>query len=135
MRQDVARLIAEFRKTGEINEEVIARISERLGEGGKEYVKYIRLTLEYQKAVDRLKKIQQEVAEAESAGFVSKDLKDRLSAAQEDVKNKKEALDWQREYLNTMRESVDAQGELADPLQPDGGDLFVSLLLRIRGVS
>jgi len=116
VREQVAGLIADFRKTGEISEEALGAISEQLGEGGKDYVEYLRRQLEHQKALDNLKKVQAEVAEAEKKGFIPAALKKKLKAAEEEVKAKEEAVNWQKEYLAAMQEGVDLQREQMDIL-------------------
>jgi len=117
VRQQAASLIAEFRQTGEINENIMAGIAQRLGEGGEEYTKYLRLTLEHQKALQGLSKVQEEVAAAEARGFVPAELKAKLAAAQDEVDAKAEAVDWQREYLAALQEGVDLQREMIAALK------------------
>lgn len=120
VRTQVAELLADFRKTGKINEEILGDISKKLGEGGKEYIEYIRRTLEYQQALRSLEDVRADVAEAEAAGFVSKELKDRLSKAEAEVDAKKEAVEWQKEFLAAMQEGVDLQNEMVEALKKVG---------------
>jgi len=112
-----AGLIANFRKTGQISEETLGKIGEVLGEGGKEYVKYLRMQLEHQKALEHLKAVQEEVAEAEARGFIPKELKDKLRAAEEAADAKAEELSWQEQYLQAQQEGVDLQAEQVQALQ------------------
>ena len=107
--EQVAELIAHFRETGEISDEVLGRIAETLGEGSDEYVKFLRLQLEHQKALQKLEDIQAEVAAAEAKGFIPKALKEKLKAAQEEADATKDAVGWQREYLAMQQESIDLQ--------------------------
>jgi len=107
----VAEIISNFRKTGQVSAEQLDRLKNMLGAGSEEYVKYLKLTLEHQAAVERLKRIQEEVNLAEKAGFVSKELQERLKAAEEDVKAKEEAVNWQREYLEAMKDTVNLELE------------------------
>jgi hypothetical protein len=117
VRQQAASLIAEFRKTGQVNEDIMAGIADRLGEGGEEYTKYLRLTLEHQRALQNLSKVQEEVADAEARGFVPADLKAKLAAAQEEADKKQEAVDWQREYLAALQDGVDLQREMIEAMK------------------
>jgi len=116
VRTEVAGLIAEFRKTGQINEEVMAGIAQRLGEGAEEYTRYIRLTLEHQQAMQRLKSVQAEVADAEARGFIPDALRQKLEAAEGEVTAAEEAVNWQREYLASLQEGADIQREMVDAL-------------------
>jgi hypothetical protein len=117
VREQVAALISEFRKTGEIGEAALQRIAATMGEGSEELVEYLRLQLEHQKALDHLKDVQEEVAAAEAKGFVPAALKDKLKAAQEAADASKEQVDWQREYLAMQQESVDLQLRLVEALE------------------
>jgi hypothetical protein len=112
VRTQVAALLASFRETGQVSEEMLAGITARLGEGGEEYTKYLRLTLEHQQALENLKGVEKEVADAEAKGFVPADLKAKLAAAQAEADSKKDAVDWQREYLDALQEGVDLQVEM-----------------------
>jgi hypothetical protein len=116
VRDQVAGLIAEFRKTGEIGEEALGRIAESLGEGGEELTKYIRLQLQHRQALDKLRNVQAEVADAEAAGFIPAALKAKLKAAEGAAGAAKDELDWQREYLAMQQESVDLQMRLVNVL-------------------
>lgn len=117
VRAEVAALIADFRQTGEISDEALASIAQRLGEGGEEYAEYLRLTLEHQQALERLKGIEEEVAAAEEAGFIPAELKERLEAAQAEVDARQEAVEWQREYLAALQEGADIQVEMLEALR------------------
>jgi len=117
VRQDVAALIAGFRKTGEISEEALGKISEQLGEGGKDYVEFLRRTLEHQKALDKLKKAQEAVTKAQKKGWVSKELEDQLAAAEDEAAAAEDRLNWQREYMAALQEGVDLQREMIDALK------------------
>lgn len=116
VRSQVAALIASFRKTGEISEEALGRIAETLGEGSEELVKYLRLQLEHQKALENLKSVQEEVAEAEEKGFVSAELKEKLKSAENAADAAKEEVEWQKEYLALQQEGVDLQAKLASTM-------------------
>lgn len=117
IRQETASLIAGFRETGEISESALGSIAEKLGEGGEEYAKYLRLTLEHQQALERLKTVQAEVSEAEKKGFIPANLKAKLSAAEEEADKAKEAVDWQKEYLAALQDGVDLQREMIDAMR------------------
>jgi len=117
VRTQVAGLIAEFRETGQINEEVMGRISGQLGEAGQDYMEYLRLTLEHQKALENLKSIQEEVEEAEKKGFVPAELEERLRAAEEEAAATEEAANWQQEYLNALQDGADIQVEMLNAVK------------------
>lgn len=112
-----AELFAEFRKSGEISEEMLRRIGDALGEGAQDYVDYIRLTLEHQAALDKLRQLEDEVVAARAEGYVPQALQDQLDAAREEVDAKKEAVDWQREMLAFQQESVDIQARLIEAME------------------
>lgn len=117
VRELAAQLFSEFRRSGEISEEILGRISDTLGEGAQDYVDYIRMTLEYQAALSRLRAVEEEVAAARAGGYVPKELEDQLKAAQEEVDARKEVVDWQREMLAFQQESVDLQLRLVEALE------------------
>ena len=121
VREQVAGLIAEFRKTGEISESTLGQIAETLGEGSEEYVKFIRLQMEHRKALDDLSQVQAEVADAEAKGFIPAALKKKLEAAEGAAEAVKDELDWQAEYLAMQQESVDLQQQMVDVLDKLGG--------------
>jgi len=120
VRTEVAGLISSFRETGVINEEVLAGISQRLGEGSEEYTRYIRLTLEHQKAMQNLKAVQEEVADAEARGFIPQALSDKLAAAEQEAQAAEDAASWQQEYLASLQEGADIQREMVEALQQLG---------------
>jgi len=120
VREQVAGLISEFRKTGEISESTLGQIAETLGEGSEEYVKFLRLQLEHRQALDDLSKVHAEVADAEAKGFIPAHLKQKLQIAEDAANAAKEELDWQSEYLAMQQESVDLQQQLVDVLDKLG---------------
>jgi len=111
VRELTAGLIANFRETGEISEEMLGQIAETLGEGSEALIEYLRLQLEYEKALEDLAAVQEEYAEAEAAGFVPQELKDRLAAAEEAVDAKAEELSWQEAYIKAQQDSVDLMAQ------------------------
>lgn len=117
VRDDVAQLISVYRQTGEISDSVLSNISAKLGEGGTELTKYLRLQLKYQQAQEALGGIANEVAAAQKKGFVSKDLAAKLKAAQATADAAKDELDWQKEYLGLQKDSVDIQLQLVKALE------------------
>jgi len=123
VREQVAALISNFRETGQISEEALGQIAESLGPGSEELTKYLRLQLEHQQTLERLKSVQEEVAAAEEAGFIPAELKKKLRAAQDAANVAKDELDWQREYLAMQQESVDLQSRLAATLDKVGDAL------------
>lgn len=119
-RKGVAELISVYRKTGEISEEVLSKISDGLGEGGEDLVEYIRLQLKHRKALEHLESVQSEVAEAQKAGFVSSELKDRLKTAQEEAERAEDKVKWQQEYLSLQQEGVSVQLQLVKAVEDVG---------------
>lgn len=117
VREQVASLIATFRETGKISDEALAGISERLGEGGDELVKFLRLQLQFRKAQEDLTGVQDEYAAAEAKGFVPQALKDKMRAAEEAANSAKEELDWQKGLLDVQKESVDLQLQLVNAMK------------------
>jgi len=120
-RDAVAELWATFRETGEISEEVLARIGGALGEGSEEIVSYLRYQLRYQQALDNLAAVQKDVAAAEEAGFVPAHLKEQLEAAEAEAAAAQDQVDWQKEFLNVQQESVDLQLQLVKALDKVAG--------------
>lgn len=109
VRTQMAELIKDFRETGQINEEIFTSISDALGEGSEDLTEYIRRVLEHQSAMENLKRVQEEVAQAQKTGFVPADLRKQLEAAEEEAEKTKEAVSWQREFIAATRETVDMQ--------------------------
>jgi len=109
VRENVAALLADLRKTGELNEGIMDSISEKLGVGGKDIVEYIRRLGAHQRAMKNLSEAQGEYAEAEATGFVTKEVKDRLAAAEEEVDATKDAVSWQKEYMAAQQDTMDLQ--------------------------
>jgi len=116
-REQVAGLIATFNETGEISEEQLGKIAETLGAGSEEYVKMIRLQLQYQQAQRSLASVQEEVAAAEKRGFVSADLKKKLSLAESAAKAAEDQYNWQQAYLEAQQESADIQIQMLEAMQ------------------
>lgn len=112
-----AQLFAEFRESGQISENIMRQIGDALGEGSEEYLKYIRLTLEHQQALDRLQRAQQAYDEWKEKGYVPADVQAALDAAKTEVDEKKKAVDWQKELLAFQQESVDLQARLVEVLE------------------
>ena len=109
VREDVATLISEFRKTGVASEEIMNRISATLGEGGADITKYVGLLLEHEKAMRNLADVQEEVAEAQAQGFVPEDLRMQLEAAEDQVSAAEEAVNWQKEFIAAQKETLDLE--------------------------
>jgi len=126
VRVQVAGLIEEYRKTGTISTQVLDGIAKRLGKGGEEYTKYISLMLQHQGALDNLKTVEKEVADAEAKGFVPKELKDRLNAAKDQAQSTEDAMNWQKEYLAAIQDTADIQQQMVDSLK-EAADAMQSL--------
>lgn len=120
-REDVAALIAHFRQTGDISEDLLASIARTLGEGSEELITYLRLQLAYQRALQDLAGVQDEVARAEARGFVPASLKARLAAAQEQAGILKDQVAWQQEFLAVQRESISLQLRLVKAVEKLAG--------------
>lgn len=117
VREQVAGLIADFRKTGEISEEALSKIGETLGVGSEDLVQMLRLQLEYQKTLKNLASVQEEYDAAEAAGFVPAELKAKLKSAQEAADAKAEELSWQEALIKAQQDSVDIQVQQVQVLQ------------------
>jgi len=116
-REQVAGLIATFNETGEISEEQLGKIAETLGAGSEEYVKMIRLQLQYQQAQRNLASVQEEVAAAERRGFIPAELKKKLSLAESAAKAAEDQYNWQQAYLEAQQESADVQIQMLEAMQ------------------
>jgi len=123
VRDDVAKLISVFRETGQISDEVLGGIADKLGEGGAELTKYLRLQLMFQKAQDNLAAVSEEVAAAQKTGFVPEALVQKLKAAQESANIAEDEMAWQKEYLSLQQDSVDIQLQLVNALKKMGAAL------------
>jgi len=90
IRKNVIAIIGGINQTGQINEELWASIQKQIGNGNAELSQFVRLTLE-------LKQVTKEYQDAEKAGFIPKELQDRLDAAQLAVALKEEELKLQEQ--------------------------------------
>lgn len=82
----VGSLIQGINETGTLNEQIWAGVEAKLGSTNKELAAYIRAELQ-------LKQVSTEYQKAEKNGFVSKELQDRVDAAQTLVALRKEDLE------------------------------------------
>ena len=131
----VSKLIDRFNRTGEISEEVLGNIKRMLGEAGDEVATLLRLQLEYNKAVEELDKIRQRqsdieeqydaeiraiqrrtdltgaeklnmIRQARGRRNIAMDVaKTEESAAQKNVDSLKDQLDWQKEYIEALKDT------------------------------
>ena len=134
-RTAVAKLIDTFNQTGVISSEILGNLSKMLGEAGDEVARLIRLQLEYNSALKELEKIRQKKSDIEEAyrsearaiqsridltgaekanlirqaqgrrniALANADTEEK--AAQRGVDSLKDQLDWQKEYINALRDS------------------------------
>jgi len=116
-RAQVAALIDEFRRTGQIPTESLRKFAEALGEGGDELAKLLELQMKFTQAQDKLKAVQDEVAEAEAKGFVPAELKKKLSLAQKEADAAGEQLALQEKFLQQRQAGLDLQLELLHTLE------------------
>ncbi len=107
VQKEFVGIISELNKTGNINEDAFAKITDAIGESNEEMVKLLRLQLDFQKAQKNLADVQNEVAEAERAGFVPKELRDKLRSAEAQVEQAKEGVSFQEELLKFQSLSED----------------------------
>lgn len=120
VRQSIIEIIGGINETGQINEELWQKVLSQLGSGNEELASFVRLTLE-------LKKVTKEYQDAEKAGFIPKELQDKLDAAQLAVALKEEELKLQEQVNNAASSSsstsssdesaVDLKKQLADELE------------------
>lgn len=106
-RELLVQLANQFEDTGEISEEILEQIGSRLGEAGEDMKQFIRLQFQLRKAQEDLKQINEEIAVAEQAGFVPKELRDKQKAAQGQVDALSDQLTFQEELLSWQKESND----------------------------
>jgi hypothetical protein len=121
VRELMAQLADQFEETGEISEEVLNNIGEKLGAAGEDMKKYIRLQFELQSAKDDLKAIDEEIAAIGEAGFVSaalrkkrKDAQARIDALEEQFQLQKELISWQQESNDLVKQQIDLLKRIAD---------------------
>ena len=107
VQKEFVGIINELNKTGNVNEDAFAKITEAIGDSNEEMVKLLRLQLDFQKAQKNLANVQNEVAEAERAGFVPKELRDKLKNAEQQVEQAKESVSFQEELLKFQSLSED----------------------------
>lgn len=123
IRQNIIQIIGGINQTGTINEELWQQISNQIGAGNAELSQFVRLTLE-------LKKVTKEYQDAEKAGFIPKELQDRLDAAQLAVQLKEEELKLQEQIKQSSGDTagsaagggggetaIDLKKQLADELE------------------
>jgi len=104
MRDLLLELNLEFESTGEISEEVLQKIGDRLGDAGDDVEEYIRLQFELRSAQEDLLKVDEEIEAAEAAGFVPKALLDKKKAAKDRVGEVKDQLSLQKEIISWQQE-------------------------------
>jgi chromosome segregation ATPase len=109
IRQNVLEIIGGINKTGQINEELWGKLTKQIGSGNTALTEYVRLTLE-------LKQVSKEYADAEKAGFIPKELQDKLDAAQAAVQLKEEELKLQEQINQASSSSgTTSDGSTDDP--------------------
>jgi hypothetical protein len=106
VKRGLVELVDEINRTGDFNTATFERVANQLGENNKELVKTLELQLAYQKARKAVLDIEDQVAEAERAGFVPKDLKDRLALAKKEEEQTKDQLSLQQKFLEFQELSL-----------------------------
>lgn len=119
VRQNIIAIIGGINQTGQINEQLWQQIQTQLGAGNAELTQFVRLTLE-------LKKVTKEYQDAEKAGFIPKELQDRLEAAQLALALKQEELQLQQQ----IRQS--AGGTAGSAAGGGGGESPVDLKKNLK---
>lgn len=117
IRGKFTEIVSELNTTGLINEDKFKEISETIGGANTELTKMLGLQLKQKKAQRILADIQKEVSDAESAGFVSKGLKQKLKSAKQEVTLAKENVDWQQEFLKFQKLSRDSFGGVSGSIK------------------
>ena len=136
VREALAQLIAAFDKTGEIAENVLAKIGDSLGSLGADYTKLIRLQLQYKQIqkqiadlenqkkqtlknydaeiakISKLNVSAEEKAELMRQAMAKRDdeldqTSQQEQAAQDQADVIKDQLDWQKEYIKAQLETLD----------------------------
>lgn len=137
-RASLAKLIAQFNKTGKISSEILGKLSGMMGEFGEDVTKLIRLQLQYNKALEALDRIRRKQTDVEDAykseirqaqsrtdmsaaermdmirnarqkrNFAREGLSNQEKAAQKTADGLKDQVDWQKEYISAVLDTEDA---------------------------
>lgn len=102
IRSEVMGIISGINETGTINEQLWSDVQAKLGAGNKELKEFIYLNFE-------LKKATKEYQDAEKAGFIPKEVKDRLDNAKLQVQLKEEELKLQ-DQINAKQNASSGAG-------------------------
>lgn len=134
VRTSVGELFSIFNTTGRIADEVLGKIQSALGEAGDEVVRLLRLQLQYNKALKDLDRANQKIADVEETykaevraimrrtdltdaekmrmiklakdrkGLAIDNANTEKNAAEKNVDNLKEQVDWQKQYIDSLGE-------------------------------
>lgn len=121
VRELLVELSNEFEDTGEISANTLDKIGERLGKSGEDVKRYIELQYRLQKAKKGLEEIDQRIAIAEQAGYVSRGLTEEragklaeIEAIEDELALQKEMINWQQESRDLTRQQVQLLKQIAD---------------------
>ncbi len=128
MRGELAELIAGWRRTGEVSEDNLARISQGLGEAGPHMAEYLRLQLQLATATDKVTAAQKDydaakqesdarMQEYQGMGIGSALMKVLENQEKARLKPKEEALEKAKSEAELLQESVDTQKAYIDALK------------------
>ena len=113
VRDNFVEIVEELNRTGKIDETAFQGVTDSLGEGNDALKKFLRLQLENKKAMADVSRIEEEISAAEKAGFVPKELRDKLRNAKKQVAATKEQVSWQEKFLDFQNLSEDSFGRTA----------------------
>lgn len=113
VRDRFTEVVAQINKTGVIDEAKFKEIEEAIGPANTELTKMLGIQLKLKKVNKDLADAQEDVTDAEAAGFVSEGLKKKLQAAEEEVDVAKENVEWQKEFLEFQGLSEESFGGMA----------------------
>ena len=141
-RESLAKLLADFRKTGEISSKLLNNVVKDLGNAGDEIKKLIRLNLEYLQITERLEELERRRKQAqidygnavESIAGSGGDAKSRVRLfrqAMKDRNNELRAIAKEEELLQQQKEAakeqLDTMKAMIDAMQKQD-DIQASML-------
>lgn len=148
----IAQLISTFNKTGKIAKDVLANITDGLGDMGKHVGKLIVLWLKYNKIQERLKQLEEDKkgilhmydAEIEAIAATNMSMDSKISAIraaqrlrddglraneaektalEEQSDELKAQLDWQQKFVDTLLDQEDLFNRIAEAVESAAGSM------------
>lgn len=112
VRLQVTELVEGFRETGRIPVAALDKLAQKLGEGGAQLTKLIRLQMVLENAQKRLEAAQERVNVAREAGFIPTALQKGLDTAQAEVSEAEKQLKLQQRLLKYQQSNLDLLARL-----------------------